>query len=144
MPGPFPTHVPADAQRRFVSKQRAFGAASSSPSSSDSGAAEATAPDAKDGAAPAWQQQLCSAELAGGVPPYRMLKGSCSLTSRKVGACAAVPWLRVPPACLSLLPGLLTHACLLPPAAPLHSSFLQFRSRASLRYPTCPNRSSPS
>lgn len=95
MPRSFPTHVPADAQRRFVSKQRAFGAASSGASSgsSDSGAAEAAIPDAAaagDGAAPARQQQLCNAELAGRVPPYRMLKGSCPLTSRKVGACAAV------------------------------------------------------
>lgn len=80
-----PSRLLADAQQRFVSKQRAFGASSAG---SESGAADVHAADflaASGGSVPAWQQRLCGSDLAGGLPPYRMLKGSCPLTSRKVG-----------------------------------------------------------
>lgn len=80
------THLPADAQRRYVTKQQAFGAACSGEGATAAELPSSNPFAAGSGAAPAWQQRLCSAEqLAGGLPPFRMLNGTCALTSRKVG-----------------------------------------------------------
>ncbi|PRW05935.1 beta-1,6-N-acetylglucosaminyltransferase enzyme [Chlorella sorokiniana] len=107
----------ADAPRRYVRKQRAFGGSSSV--SGEPAAAEVPAMDtlAVGGdAAPVWQQQLCSSELAGGLPPYRMLKGSCSLTSRKFPKLTARAVARLFSDCRSGLHLLGPAACELAPA----------------------------
>ena len=72
-----PHPAAADAQRRFVSKQEAFGTGGTS--SGD--------------AAPTWRHRLCDATLLN-LPAYQhILPGNCSLTSRKVSEAVALPGL---------------------------------------------------
>lgn len=72
----------ADAQRRYVSKQQAFGGAGTA------GAAVGGESNWQS----SWQRQLCDARLAA-VPPYaHPLGGTCPLTSRKVRMCRWGGW----------------------------------------------------
>ena len=135
------TCLRADAQRRYVSKHQTFGPGNTSADSDGPTAAELLAPNPfvpGSGAAPAWQQRLCSAEqLARGLPPFRMLGGTCALTSRKVGSCCRhLPGEACRAGCAICLP-----SCW--PVNPISTEFHYSPSPPAVPQAHCPGRGPP-